>query len=53
MPVYSGKILVTGSNEEALSVPYFGVAFSLLEEIPEQFPVGSPTIGSSGNGGFR
>ena len=51
--MYSGKILVAGSNEEALSVPYSGVAFSLLEQIPKMFPVGSPTIGSSGNGGFR
>lgn len=49
MPVYSGKILVTGSNEEALSVPYFGVAFSLLEQIPRQFPDGSPTISSGGS----
>ncbi|KAL5876563.1 hypothetical protein ACKVWC_005730 [Pyricularia oryzae] len=33
MPLYGGKVLVTGDNAEALSVPYVGVAFSLAEQI--------------------
>ncbi|KAM0326741.1 hypothetical protein ACHAQA_006614 [Verticillium albo-atrum] len=49
MPIYSGKILVSGSNHEALSVPYFGAAFSLLEQMPQQFSDGSPSINTGGN----
>ncbi|KAI6352781.1 hypothetical protein MCOR25_009297 [Pyricularia grisea] len=33
MPLYGGKVLVTGDNVESLSVPYLGVAFSLAEQI--------------------
>ncbi|KAH7324149.1 minor extracellular protease vpr [Stachybotrys elegans] len=42
MPVYSGKILVTGDNGEALSVPYLGVAFSLGEAFNPVFRRNSP-----------
>ncbi|KAF9871849.1 hypothetical protein CkaCkLH20_10783 [Colletotrichum karsti] len=33
LPVYSGKILVSGSNGEELGVPYFGVASDLNKTI--------------------
>ncbi|KAH8887981.1 subtilisin-like protein [Thozetella sp. PMI_491] len=33
MPVYSGKILINGSNGEHLSVPYFGVASDLKTDL--------------------
>jgi hypothetical protein len=33
MPSYSGKILITGSNGDQLSVPYMGVGFNLKEKL--------------------
>lgn len=33
LPIYSGKILVSGSNGESLSVPYFGAAFDLKKQM--------------------
>lgn len=42
MPVYSGKILVTGSNGESLSVPYFGLATSLSAQMGKIFGEGFP-----------
>lgn len=42
MPLYSGKVLVTGGNGDSLSVPYLGVAFSLASEIKHMWRKGSP-----------
>ncbi|KAK1985218.1 subtilase [Colletotrichum cereale] len=46
LPVYSGKILISGSNGEELGVPYFGVACSLNETIENVWAYGwrSPSI---------
>ncbi|KAI1846594.1 hypothetical protein JX266_007167 [Neoarthrinium moseri] len=40
MPVYSGKILISGDNGEELGIPYFGVASSLRETITNVFDFG-------------
>ncbi|KLU92474.1 minor extracellular protease vpr [Magnaporthiopsis poae ATCC 64411] len=37
LPVYSGKVLVSGSNGDELSVPYFGVAADLKRSIPDMY----------------
>ncbi|KAK7702701.1 hypothetical protein SLS57_011252 [Botryosphaeria dothidea] len=37
LPVYSGKILITASNGEQLSVPYFGLAADLNKELTPIF----------------
>jgi len=36
VPVYSGKIMIVGSNGETVSVPYYGIASYLKEEIGSQ-----------------
>jgi hypothetical protein len=33
LPVYSGKVLVSGSNGEELSIPYFGAGFDLKKSM--------------------
>ncbi|KAI9164076.1 minor extracellular protease vpr [Paramyrothecium foliicola] len=35
LPIYSGKILISGSNGDELSAPYFGVAANLKRDIPD------------------
>ncbi|KAG7055888.1 serine endopeptidase [Colletotrichum scovillei] len=40
LPVYSGKILVSGSNGEELGIPYFGVASDLKETIENVWDYG-------------
>ncbi|KAL0932814.1 serine endopeptidase [Colletotrichum truncatum] len=40
LPVYSGKILVSGSNGEELGVPYFGVACELKKTIENVWDYG-------------
>ncbi|WYZ46658.1 hypothetical protein EsH8_IX_000883 [Colletotrichum jinshuiense] len=40
LPVYSGKILISGSNGEELGVPYFGVACDLKETIENVWDYG-------------
>ncbi|CAK7224769.1 hypothetical protein SCUCBS95973_005629 [Sporothrix curviconia] len=47
IPVYSGKILILGSNGEQLSVPYFGIASSIEKDLQKQFQKGYP-YGESG-----
>ncbi|EJT69748.1 hypothetical protein GGTG_12631 [Gaeumannomyces tritici R3-111a-1] len=42
MPLYSGKVLVTGGNGDSLSVPYMGAAFSLAGEFKQMWRKGSP-----------
>jgi hypothetical protein len=37
LPVFSGKILISGSNGEELSIPYFGGAFSVKKEFDTMF----------------
>ncbi|KAF9630123.1 putative minor extracellular protease vpr protein [Lasiodiplodia theobromae] len=37
LPAYSGKIVITASNGEQLSVPYFGLASDLKEEMTPIF----------------
>ncbi|OJD34120.1 serine endopeptidase [Diplodia corticola] len=37
LPVYSGKILITATNGEQLSVPYFGLASDLKKEMTPIF----------------
>lgn len=33
LPIYSGKILISGSNGEELSIPYFGAGFDLKKSM--------------------
>ncbi|KAH8203911.1 hypothetical protein TruAng_001975 [Truncatella angustata] len=40
IPVYSGKVLISGNNGEELGIPYFGVAASLTDEIQHVFDYG-------------
>ncbi|ERS98380.1 hypothetical protein HMPREF1624_05164 [Sporothrix schenckii ATCC 58251] len=47
IPVYSGKILILGSNGEQLAVPYFGIASSIEKDLQKQFQQGYP-FGESG-----
>ncbi|KAI9166299.1 Minor extracellular protease vpr [Paramyrothecium foliicola] len=42
-PLYSGKILITSSLGELLSVPYFGAAYDLKQAYQDIY-LGSPTI---------
>lgn len=37
LPIYSGKVLITGSNGDKLSAPYFGVAADLKRNIPDMW----------------
>ncbi|OLN97148.1 Minor extracellular protease vpr 2 [Colletotrichum chlorophyti] len=53
LPVYSGKILITGSNGEVHSIPYMGAAFDLKVQMRgSMFPAGYPLqrSGPSGQG---
>lgn len=38
IPIYSGKIIITGSNEESLSVPYLGLAADIHNDVSTVFP---------------
>ncbi|EXF83068.1 subtilase [Colletotrichum fioriniae PJ7] len=40
LPVYSGKVLVSGSNGEELGIPYFGVASDLKDTIENVWDYG-------------
>jgi hypothetical protein len=44
LPFYSGKIFVNGTNNESLSVPYFGLASDLRKEMDSMFMKGYPRI---------
>ncbi|KZL83766.1 minor extracellular protease vpr protein [Colletotrichum incanum] len=48
LPVYSGKVLISGSNGEGLGVPYFGVACDLKKTIENVWAYGwnSPFMSS-------
>ncbi len=48
LPLYSGKIIITGSNGESLAVPYMGVGANLHADLDTVFYYGSgyPTIAS-------
>ncbi|KAJ0357589.1 hypothetical protein COL154_009985 [Colletotrichum chrysophilum] len=52
LPVYSGKVLVSGSNGEELGVPYFGVATDLRQTIESVWAYGwsLPNLVSGVNG---
>ncbi|KXH59614.1 subtilase [Colletotrichum salicis] len=52
LPVYSGKVLVSGSNGEELGIPYFGVACDLKETIENVWDYGwhYPYLTSGVNG---
>ncbi|KAI0016090.1 peptidase S8/S53 domain-containing protein [Xylariomycetidae sp. FL0641] len=41
LPVYSGKVLISGSNGEELGVPYFGVGCDLKETITHVWDYGA------------
>ncbi|KAK1999421.1 serine endopeptidase [Colletotrichum falcatum] len=49
LPLYSGKVLIKGSNGETLGVPYLGLAADLHKDvgIMFQYPTGSPRITST------
>lgn len=51
MPLYSGKVLISSSRDEQLSIPYFGAAFSLRDRFQKIFIDGTPFIWS-GNKGY-
>ena len=46
LPIYSGKVLIKGSNGQTLSVPYLGLAANLHEDlgIMFEYPLGLPRI---------
>ncbi|EOO01181.1 putative minor extracellular protease vpr protein [Phaeoacremonium minimum UCRPA7] len=48
LPLYSGKVIISGSNGETLSVPYMGLAADLHKDIGIMFqsPIGFPTLTS-------
>ncbi|KAI6354340.1 hypothetical protein MCOR25_008663 [Pyricularia grisea] len=52
LPIYSGKVLITGSNGDKLSAPYFGVAADLKRNIPDIYysQNGYPQVLSGTNG---
>ncbi|KAH7303927.1 minor extracellular protease vpr [Stachybotrys elegans] len=37
LPIYSGKILLSGNNGDELSVPYFGLAADLKRDVPDMW----------------
>ncbi|KAM0324609.1 hypothetical protein ACHAQA_007997 [Verticillium albo-atrum] len=43
-PLYSGKVLITSSLGETLSVPYFGAAYDLKEQYKDMFIDNTPYI---------
>ncbi|WYZ35953.1 hypothetical protein EsH8_X_000600 [Colletotrichum jinshuiense] len=49
LPLYSGKVLIKGSNGETLGVPYMGLAADLHKDvgIMFQYPTGFPQITST------
>lgn len=49
LPIYSGKILIKGSNRETLGVPYLGLASDLSRDLGMmfQYPIGLPTLTST------
>ncbi|KAK1713976.1 serine endopeptidase [Colletotrichum lupini] len=49
LPLYSGKVLIKGSNGETLGVPYLGLAADLHKDvgIMFQYPTGFPRITST------
>lgn len=49
LPLYSGKVIISGSNGESLSVPYMGLAANLHRDmdVPFQEPIGFPRITST------
>ncbi|TEA17727.1 Subtilisin DY [Colletotrichum sidae] len=46
LPLYSGKIVVSGDNGDELSVPYAGVASDLRKEVSPLFRKGYPYVES-------
>ncbi|WDK19851.1 subtilase [Colletotrichum graminicola] len=44
MPLYSGKVLIHGSNGEELAVPYMGVASDVRKNFRKMFVEGSPSM---------
>ncbi|GME30155.1 putative glucan synthase protein [Neofusicoccum parvum] len=49
LPVYSGKIFITASNGEQLSIPYFGLASDLKQELTPIFENTYPFSTSGAN----
>lgn len=51
LPVYSGKVLISGSNGEELGIPYFGVAADLKKTVTEMYNTlfGFPMVQSGFN----
>ncbi|KAF4467133.1 serine endopeptidase [Fusarium albosuccineum] len=49
LPLYSGKIIITGSNDEIVGVPFMGLAADLGKDVGDIFdyPIGFPTITST------
>lgn len=44
IPLYSGKILISSSLGEELSIPYMGLASNLEQDMKSQFQDGYPYI---------
>ncbi|KAH8885304.1 serine endopeptidase [Thozetella sp. PMI_491] len=49
LPIYSGKVLVKGSNGETLAIPYLGLGADLHNDIGDvfQYSFGAPTLTST------
>ncbi|KAM6509815.1 hypothetical protein FALCPG4_017457 [Fusarium falciforme] len=49
LALYSGKIVITGSNGESLGVPYMGIASDLEKDVGDifEYPIGFPTMTST------
>ncbi|KAL0936376.1 Minor extracellular protease vpr 2 [Colletotrichum truncatum] len=51
LPIYSGKVLISSSKDETLSIPYLGAAFNLKVQMRgKMFPDGYPIQRSGPNG---
>lgn len=52
MPLYSGKVLIKGSNNETVGIPYLGLAADLHRDIGDMFhrAIGFPTLTSTTQG---
>ncbi|KAI8316716.1 hypothetical protein K4K61_003373 [Colletotrichum sp. SAR11_59] len=42
LPLYSGKVIVSGSNNESLAIPYMGIAADLKKEMDDMYMHGFP-----------
>nr|XP_036587162.1 Minor extracellular protease vpr 7 [Colletotrichum truncatum]KAF6797893.1 Minor extracellular protease vpr 7 [Colletotrichum truncatum] len=49
LPLYSGKVIISGSNNESLAIPYMGLAADLRKEMDDMYMHGFPTATTTYN----